>query len=289
VGWAQKSQRDLLEFEYHYSVLPRGLIPRFIVRTQHLLTDQPTVWRSGAVLSVEGCRVLVRGDLRKAKVFIQVIGPGDHRRRALAVVRDAFAAIHPSYGEMNAEAKVPLPGDPNAPPVDYRYLLNLEKQNVGEYLFEKAQHPYNVSELLDGVDERRFDAFISYSSSDKPAARELTKHLQKYGVRYWFDEQHIRPGQEWQREIAVALRECHTILVLIGSQDVGPWEKEEVSVGLDYAARGKKTVIPVLLPHAPNISDLPVQFDFLRSRSFVDFRPGFTDDEVLRLVNAIPK
>ncbi len=37
VGWL--GSQDVLNFEYHYGVLPRGLIPRFIVRVQHLLSS----------------------------------------------------------------------------------------------------------------------------------------------------------------------------------------------------------------------------------------------------------
>jgi internalin A len=287
VGWALKNQGDVLEFQYHYSVLPRGLVPRFIVRTQHLLTEQPTVWRAGVVLSVEGCRVLVRGDTRLAKVFIQVQGPRGSRRRALAVVRDLFAAVHLSYGDLNAEAKVPLPGDPGAPPVDYRHLVKLERQSIAEYWFEKAQRPYNVRELLDGIDERRFDVFLSHNSIDKPAVRELAKRLQAYGVRYWLDEEHLTPGETWQQELASAIRECRTIIILVGAQGVGPWEAEESAIGLDHAARGKKRVIPVLLPRAPKLSELPAQFDFLASRTWIEFKEEFSEVIVSRLARAI--
>lgn len=287
VGWRRRGQTDVLEFEYHYGVLPRGLIPRFIVRAQHLLTENRTVWRAGAVLGVEECRVLVRGDIRKARVFIQVQGPKDNRRRALAVVRDAFRAVHPSYGDLSAEAKVPLPEDPDAPPVDYRHLLKLERESVGEYLFEKAHKLYNIKMLLDGIDENRFDVFLSHNSNDKPAVRELARLLQEQGVRYWLDEEQLRPGQRWQREIASAIKGCNTLLVIVGVLGVGPWEEEESALGLDQAAHGKKAVIPILLPQAPPVSDLPAQFAFLANRTWMDFRNGFAPEMIERLVRAI--
>ena len=103
VGWIRPSDRKdkVLNFQYHYTVLPRGLVPRFIVRTQHLLTEQPTVSRAGEVLKVEGCRVLIRGDVRTARVFVQVQGEGARQRReALAVVRSFFHSIHFTYGDL---------------------------------------------------------------------------------------------------------------------------------------------------------------------------------------------
>src|SRR5262249_40980474 len=55
-------EHDSLNFEYHYDVLPSGLICRFIVRMHRYLTAKRTYWRSGVVLEIEGNRVLVRGD-----------------------------------------------------------------------------------------------------------------------------------------------------------------------------------------------------------------------------------
>jgi internalin A len=168
VGWRKPEERrgDILSFQFHYPVLPRGLIPRFIVRTHHLLTSQPTYWRAGVVLEIEGCRVLIRGDIRSDRVYVEVHGASDKRRRALAIVRDYFDAIHPSYGDLQAEAKVPLPDDPQSPPVDYEYLVALEKDGVIEQRFEKTRRKYNVRELLEGIDESDFDLFLSHSSDD---------------------------------------------------------------------------------------------------------------------------
>jgi internalin A len=285
VGWGKPS--DVLNFEYHYGVLPRGLVPRFIVRTQHLLTSQATVWRSGAVLVVEDCRVLVRGDVRKSKVFVQVQGEKLNRRRALAVVRDTFASVHLGYGDLNAEAKVPLPRDPAAPPVDYHYLLKLEREGVAQTYFEKAQQPYSVRELLDGVDIKKFDAFLSHTSADKPAVRDLAKRLLKYGVRYWLDEEHLTPGRPWQPELASAIRDCQTVVVLVGPQGIGPWADEEATVALDLAARGQKMLMPVLLPGAPDRDRLPGHFAFLASRTWIDFRSGIDEPSVERMARAI--
>jgi internalin A len=286
VAWAKPGTRDVLAFQYHYTVLPRGLIPRFIVRAQHLLTERPTVWRAGVVLEVESCRVLIRGDLRTARVFVEVHGSRD-RRRALAVVRDALSAVHASYGELKAEAKIPLPRDPSAPPVDYQHLVRLERQGVREHLFEKAAAAYDVRELLDGVDERRFDAFMSHNSRDKPLVRELAKLLQAQGVRVWLDEQQLTPGEMWQGELARGIRECHSILILVGMDGLGAWAEQELSVSLDHAAKAKKRLIPVFLPGLGARPPLPPQFEFLASRTWIEFAEDFSEGVVSRLVRAI--
>ena len=54
--------QSCLNFEYHYpTLLPEGLLPRFIVRTYVLSADEPR-WRSGVILRFEGHRALVVGD-----------------------------------------------------------------------------------------------------------------------------------------------------------------------------------------------------------------------------------
>ncbi len=143
-----------LNFEYHYNVLPEGVMPRFIVRIHHNLTDKPTYWRSGVVLKIEGNKALVRGDTHKARVFISVgsvRGSVGGQRRALSVIRDAFKAIHKTIPKIEAKGKVALPDNPTIV-VDYEHLLTLESKNIDHYLPEGAQKEYSVQELLNGVE-----------------------------------------------------------------------------------------------------------------------------------------
>jgi len=152
---------DALHFEYHYPVLPGGVIPRFIVRTNHLLTDPPQYWRSGAVLNVDDVPVLVRGDTQKGRVFITVAGDkrvtSIRRREALSAVRDNFRAIHATIPKIGPAEKIPLPDRPDTV-ADYRTLLRMEEAGDDKHWPEGADHGYSVTVLLDGVessDERR--------------------------------------------------------------------------------------------------------------------------------------
>jgi beta-lactamase class D len=40
----------------------------------------------------------------------------------------------------------------------------------------------------------KYDVFLSYSSKDRKVVRQLAKRLKKDGVRVWFDEWEIKPG-----------------------------------------------------------------------------------------------
>ena len=91
-----------LNFRYQYRLLPDGLLPRFIVRTHVMSEGHEQRWRTGVVLSWEGCRALVEVDKAERHVLIRVNGNRERRRRLLAVIRANFEHIH--Y-EMKGEFK----------------------------------------------------------------------------------------------------------------------------------------------------------------------------------------
>lgn len=150
IGWQSK---DALNFEYHYRVLPPGLICRFIVRMHSNLTDRPTYWRSGVVLEIDGNKCLVRADSDAAKIFISVGGAPDGRRRALSVIRNTFKSIHDTIPRIEPVEKVPLP-DTQTVVVDYRHLVRLEDHGVQIFLPEGAEKEYSVAALLEGIEIR---------------------------------------------------------------------------------------------------------------------------------------
>lgn len=45
-------------------------------------------------------------------------------------------------------------------------------------------------------DYRTFDVFLSYSSIDKVKVRRLARRLEAAGIRVWFDEWMIKPGDD---------------------------------------------------------------------------------------------
>ncbi|MBN1436402.1 MAG: GTP-binding protein [Sedimentisphaerales bacterium] len=144
---------DSLNFQYHYKVLPPGIICRFIVRMHSNLTEKPTYWRSGVVLEIDGNRCLVRADTDANKIYVSVGKSDSDRRRTLSVIRNTFGAIHNTIPRIRPVEKVPLPDDPSVV-VDYLHLLKLEKRDVIHYLPEGTDHEYNVATLLDGIESR---------------------------------------------------------------------------------------------------------------------------------------
>lgn len=145
-------EREALRFEYHYDVLPDGILPRFIVRTHAHLTGKPTYWRSGVLLAIDGNRALVRGDTQVGRIYIAVFDETAGRRRALSVLRAVFEGIHRTIPGVGAKEMVTLPGDVGEA-VKYEYLRALEAAGERIYLAPDSLQPFEIRALLDGVEE----------------------------------------------------------------------------------------------------------------------------------------
>ncbi|MCP4545558.1 MAG: TIR domain-containing protein [bacterium] len=130
--------------------------------------------------------------------------------------------------------------------------------------------------------EKRFDAFLSHHSADKPAVEELALKLQTARFEVFLDKWNLIPGKPWQEDLEKALRQSRTCVVFLGPSGPGPWENVEMRTALDQAVPDKTfRVIPVLLPGTsmPEPGDLP---PFLSRLTWVDFRQGLEDEEGFR-------
>lgn len=255
-----------LNFEYHYGILPEGLLPRFIVRT-HTLSQNEQRWRSGVVLSYEGCKALIKADPIDRRVVVRVkAGDANRRRSLLAIIRYDLEQIHSEFKDrLNAQAKVPLNEFPSFS-VDYDKLVVFERKGVKEFPEFIGQQviPVYVSELLDGVDfeeqrDNSVDAlnrakplFFSYSHKDEGLRDELETHLkllQRQRIISTWHDRKILPGQEWDHEIDNQLERASIILLLISSDFIASdycWDKE-VKRALERHNAKEAVVVPVML------------------------------------------
>jgi hypothetical protein len=130
-----------------------------------------------------------------------------------------------------------------------------------------------------------YDVFLSHNSKDKPAVEQLARQLRdEYKIRSWLDKWNLVPGDSWQQAIDEALDRCQTFAVFVGPSGIGSWENPEMEVALDERARDRKRrVIPVLLPGAPDNTNLKLP-SFLRLLTWVDFRSGLNDKTALYLL-----
>jgi CheY-like chemotaxis protein len=62
--------------------------------------------------------------------------------------------------------------------------------------------------------------FLCHSSEDKQAVRELCRRLRSDGIDPWLDEDRIMAGQDWDQEIAKAVRGAHMVVVCLSQKSV---------------------------------------------------------------------
>ena len=62
------------------------------------------------------------------------------------------------------------------------------------------------------------DAFISYSSRDKPTADAVCAALEHHGVRCWIAPRDVLPGSEWGEAIVTAIHSSQVMVMVFSSQ-----------------------------------------------------------------------
>ncbi|MGA9998275.1 MAG: COR domain-containing protein, partial [Pyrinomonadaceae bacterium] len=259
---------ECLNFQYHYPVLTEGLLPRFIVRT-HALSEGEKYkrWRTGVILEFEGCRALVKADVQDKKVFINIHGPAQSRRRLLAIIRSDFERIHRYIRNLQPMEMIPLPDYPDTV-MPYQELLVLEQNKIRTFpkVVGNKIVELDVNGLLNGVDlegtrkrdksvsEQRRDVrlFYSYSHKDESLRNELEAHLKILQRQRWIDAWHDRKigaGDEWKQKIDENLERADIILLLISADFIASdyCYEEEMKLALRRYDKGEARVIPVIV------------------------------------------
>jgi internalin A len=260
------SPKECLNFQYHYPVLPEGLLPRFIVRT-HVLSEGRPRWRSGVILCFEGNCALVKADSAERKVYISVSGPKAGRRRLLAIIRSDFERIHRDIRNLQPQEMVPLPDHPDMI-VTFQELLVMERNGMKQFPKVVGDEiiQLNTDELLNGLDlevTRRRGAdvnglmpsvklFYSYSHKDGSLREEMENHLkllQRQGLIEAWSDRKIEAGEDWRVEIDRNLERADIILLLVSSDFIASdycYEKE-MKRALERQRNGEARVIPIIL------------------------------------------
>ena len=253
-----------LNFEYHYPVLPEGLIPRFIVRTYTLSSAQPR-WRYGVILTFEMNRALLKGDVQERKVSVSVSGPLNQRRSLLAIIRAEMEFIHAQITHLAPKAMVPLPDYPHIA-IEYRTLRTFNETGHTKIplVVGNQVSTYDVGALLSGVDsvvqERgeflrdRYGVrlFVSYAHKDERLRAELETHLKilhRTGLIDKWDDRLIEPSDEWKEAIDENLNAADIILLLVSADFLNSdfcWD-QEMERALERHTAGEAVAIPVII------------------------------------------
>jgi internalin A len=259
-----------LGFEYRYdTVLPEGLLPRFIVET-YFLRKPKLVWRTGAVLERANCRALVRGDIQGRRVVIRVTGVGNGQRELLGIIREHFERIHRSFEKLPVTELVPIPKYPQST-VPYEELLAYERAGDNEYkvVIDRAPVKFSVVELLDGVDlpgsrdlvplPGSFTqlyavplVFISYAHEDERFRDELRGALTPYERTRTLqiaDDTCIMPGQRWEDEILSKVKDADIVILLLSNDFIRSdyCFQKEMQIARERDRAGECTIVPIVV------------------------------------------
>ena len=70
-------------------------------------------------------------------------------------------------------------------------------------------------------DTFQYDAFLSHSAKDKPVVRDVAERLRKDGLRVWFDEWEIRPGDNIPAKIEEGLERSRVLVLCMSANAFG--------------------------------------------------------------------
>src|SRR5580698_3468295 len=112
-----------------------------------------------------------------------------------------------------------------------------------------------------------YDVFLSHNSRDRVSVRQLAERLRSAGLRVWFDEWELRPGDLISLAIDSGLERSRTLVLCLSPAALGSgWVSlERVTVLFRDPSLKDRRFIPVLL------ADCEMPHSMLRYR-YIDFR-----------------
>ncbi|MFN0053681.1 MAG: KGGVGR-motif variant AAA ATPase [Planctomycetales bacterium] len=126
----------------------------------------------------------------------------------------------------------------------------------------------------------RYDAYLSFNAFYKAQVLELATRLKSAGIRLWFSEWSIAPGDDWLQKMEEGMQRAAACIICIGANGLGKAQKDEVQALLRRKSAdtgGTFRVIPVLLPGATSAAVPPE----LVSIRWLDLRESVTSGEPL--------
>ncbi|MFH1069187.1 MAG: TIR domain-containing protein [Candidatus Glassbacteria bacterium] len=103
-----------------------------------------------------------------------------------------------------------------------------------------------------------FDVFLSHSAKDKPVVRGIAERLRADGLRVWFDEWEIRPGDSIPAKIEEGLEQSRVLVLCMSAEAFGSdWAQLEAGTFRFRDPQNKdRRFIPLRLDDSPIKSSL---------------------------------
>lgn len=124
--------------------------------------------------------------------------------------------------------------------------------------------------------------FISHSKRDNLCAKKIKDRLSAKGIRVWFDEDELKPGDSILSSIENGLKRVDHLVVLLSDSSVrSEWVKVEIE-----AAFLKKIIIPIYLPCLKNKEEVPLTLRRIK-RISCDGNSNKCDEVVTGIMDSI--
>src|SRR5260370_12795453 len=64
--------------------------------------------------------------------------------------------------------------------------------------------------------------FLSYASQDADAGRRICEALRAAGIEVWFDQNELRGGDFWDRQIRKQIHDCALFIAIVSASTQSP-------------------------------------------------------------------
>jgi len=122
--------------------------------------------------------------------------------------------------------------------------------------------------------EKTIDVFLSYAREDSAEATQLFNDLSEAGLNVWFDQESLRPGENWQIAIDTAIRNARYFIALISTNAVGKqgYIQKEIRQAIDVLDEHPENQI-YLIPM--RLNDCQPSFKRLADLHWTDLFPNW--------------
>lgn len=118
------------------------------------------------------------------------------------------------------------------------------------------------------TDDFQYDVFLSHSSQDKAVVRPLAERLRSDGLRVWFDEWELKPGDSVPKKIDDGLEQARVLVLCMSAQAfASDWTRlESYTFRFRDPLNQARRFIPLRLDAAP-IPGALAQFLYINWRA----------------------
>jgi internalin A len=252
---------DATRLRYTYQALPEGLVARAIVRLHEFIEEadgRKQQWGSGAILTREGARALIRTEPHDRQVMVTVTGPTKSRQQLAGLCQDEMRDIHREIRGLDPTEETQVKGSWVATATlegdEKRGQATGISTNQGTVLIDPTESINAYSERLARSDDVwKPTAFISYSKSNVPQRKRLEselKILKNEGLLagHWQDRM-IDPGDSWHETIQSELAKADVVILLasVAALATDYIVEHEIPKALELHEAAKTVVVPVIL------------------------------------------